>query len=159
MREHLDDYSAAFAAELFRVFPWMKDHVRRVRLGQARTTSLEVEYSPCPDREGCLFWISTAGGEVTVGFGTFHTHFDWPRFESDEHWEDPLTFIDDLIEERLLVEDRSEVGQWSGSGVLRFNEEPDLSGAPKNCIVTIRSWTGQHDRTIAVPTGDSPRQA
>lgn len=155
MREHLDDYSAAFAAELFRVFPWMKDHVRRVRPGQAHTASLELEYAPCPDREGCLFWISTTGGEVTVGFGMFHTHFDWPRFEGDDHWENPLTFIDDLIAERLLVEDRTQDGKWSGSRVIRFNEEPDLSGAPKDCVVTIRSWTGQHDHTITVAAKNS----
>ena len=78
----------------------------------------------------------------------FHSHFEWPRPVDDRWWEDPLTFLDDLIEERTLIEDWTKSGKWSGSSTLESGTEPDLAEMDQDNVVHIRSWTGAWDRTI-----------
>ena len=164
----LNDFAGDFARALFEAFPWLRDHARLHEVEGVQPGSLLVEFDPPPPRKDCTFWISTDRDEITVGFGMFHSHFEWPRAEADDWWEDPLTFIRDLTEDRVLIEDWTKDGKWSGSSTLAADAEPDISKLTTDHVVLIRSWSGRLDRTISgaggaggqdAPAGDAPRQA
>ena len=78
----------------------------------------------------------------------FHRHFEWPRPEGDDAWEDPVSFLTDLIEERTLIQDWKKAGEWSGSSTLERGTEPDTEDMSKDNTVHVRSWTGALDRVI-----------
>jgi hypothetical protein len=164
----LNDFASAFAQALFEAFPWLRDHARLHEVEGVQPGSLLVEFDTPPPRKDCTFWITTDQGEITVGFGMFHAHFAWPRPAADDWWEDPLDFIRDLTEDRLLVEDWTKGGKWSGSSTLAADAEPDLSGLMPDHVVLIRSWSGRLDRTISgapkswgqdAAADDAPRRA
>lgn len=164
----LNDFASAFAQALFEAFPWLRDHARLHEVEGVQPGSLVVEFDPPPPRKDCTFWITTDQDEITVGFGMFHGHFAWPRPTADDWWEDPLDFIRDLTEDRVLVEDWTKGGKWSGSSTLAADAEPDVSGLMPDHVVLIRSWSGRLDRTISgagEPEGrdaaadDAPRRA
>jgi len=144
----LSEYASGFAGRLFESFPWLEEHAKVDPHPETDAGSLLVEYSPEPIRELCQLRISTDRGEVTIGFGRFHSHFDWPRPDDDEWWEDPLAFLADLIEERTLIQDWTKGGKWSGSSTLERGAEPDLTDMGQDNLVHVRSWTGSWDRTI-----------
>jgi hypothetical protein len=137
----LDDFSRSFAVPLFAAVPDLREHAR------AENGVLLVELQPGRARPDCTFWISTDDEEITVGFGFFHMHFDWPvRNPSAES--DPIRFIQTVMSDEALIEDWTLNGKWSGSQVLAVGEEPDTSGLEAGHVVYIRSWSGARDRTI-----------
>ena len=137
----LDDFSRSFADALFAVVPALRDHAR------AENGVLLIDLEPGPTRQDCKFWISTDCGEITVGFGMFHMHFDWP--DRDDVWpSNPIGFIRSVMADETLIEDWTLDGKWSGSSTLAAAEEPDLHGMEPGHVVFIRSWSGARDRTI-----------
>lgn len=138
----LDPLSEAFAEALFAEFPWMRGHSGPPE-DSALAGTLWVLYSPPPAREDTAFSISTADGEITIGFSAFHTHFSWPPEGED----DALEFIRDLIAERILIEAWFKAGRWTGSGTLQPGESPNLRAMEDDHQVWVRSWSGRHDRT------------
>lgn len=138
----LDDFSRSFADSLFAAVPSLRDHAR------AEHGLLLIHLEPGPVRQDCEFWVTTDGGEITVGFGMFHMHFDWPV---PVPWpeRDPIRFIRSLMLDETLVGDWTRDGKWSGSGILTATEEPDLRGMERGHVLYIRSWSGARDRTIA----------
>ncbi len=138
----LDDFSRSFADRLFSAAPALRDHAR------SENGLLQIDLEPGrPDRPDCAFWIRTDAEEITVGFGMFHTHFDWPVRDADAE-SDPIGFIRSLMADETLVEDWTLDGEWSGSSTLAANEEPDLREMVPGHVVYIRSWSGHRDRTI-----------
>jgi hypothetical protein len=155
----LNDFAAAFAQTLFEAFPWLREHARLHEVEGVQPGSLLVEFDPPPRRDDCTLWITTDQDEITIGFGMFHAHFAWPRPEGDDGWEDPLTFLRDLTDDRLLIEDWTKGGKWSGSSILAAGSEPDLSGLTPDHVILIRSWSGSFDRTISGSGGAPGRDA
>jgi hypothetical protein len=146
--DKLNEFSGQFAEALFESFPWMREHARvEVRDGAERGV-LVVEVTPAPIRPDCTLWVSTDGDEITVGFGMFHTHFDWLSSAEPDR-DDPIGFIRDLVDDKILIEDWTKGGEWSGSSTLGQGEEPDLTKMAADNVVTIRSWSGRFDRTIS----------
>lgn len=141
--EGLDDYSRGFAEDLFGALPRLRESAKVEEHG-----TLLVELSPGRERLYCDFWLSTAGGEVTVGFGMFHAHFDWPPFDSSTPGLDPIAFVRSLIEDETLIEDWTLSGEWTGSSTLSSDEEPDLTNLEPDHVIYIRSWSGKRDRII-----------
>jgi hypothetical protein len=116
------------------------------------TGSLLVEFTPDASRLESVFYISTDNEEVTVGFDRYHSHFKWPAEYSD--WRvNPLTFIDALLHDRIVVKVGEKAGKWTGSSVLEADEEPELSGMEKDHVVTLRSWSGRLDRVYTYSSG------
>lgn len=137
----LDDFSRSFADALFAAVPSLREHAR------AENGLLLIDLKPGTGRQDCEFWVSTAGEEITVGFGMFHTHFDWPV--RDDVWlSAPIEFIQSVMADETLIEDWTLDGKWSGSGVLAADEEPDLEDMQPGHVLYIRSWSGARDRTI-----------
>jgi hypothetical protein len=137
----LDDFSRSFADALFAAVPDLRDHAR------AEKGLLLIDLEPGPERQDCRFWISSDDAEITVGFGMFHTHFCWPL---PDQWpeNDPIKFIQSLMADETLIEDRTLDGKWSRSSILAATEEPDLRGMKPGSVVYIRSWSGARDRVI-----------
>lgn len=137
----LDAFAQSFAAGLFAAAPELRAHAH------AQDGALEVGLAPGPARTDAGFWISTADQEVTVGFGMFHMHFDWPP-RDDVRPSDPVAFVRSLMADETLVEDWTLDGRWAGSSILAANDEPDLKGMQPGHVVYVRSWSGARDRTI-----------
>jgi hypothetical protein len=137
----LDDFSRFFADALFEAVPSLRDYAR------SENGVLRIDLKPGPVRQGCEFWISTDSEEVTVGFGMFHMHFDWPVRDA---WpeSDPIKLVQSVMSDETLIEDWTLDGEWSGSSILAATDEPDLTGMQPGHMVYIRSWSGDRDRTI-----------
>ena len=139
--DDLDEFARSFADALFTAAPDLRDHAR------AEKGVLLIDLKPGLVRPDCKFWISTDDGEITVGFGMFHIHFDWPV--RDDVWpSDPIKFILSVMSDETLIEDWTLDGKWSGSHILEATGEPDLGGMKPGHVVYIRSWSGVRDRTI-----------
>lgn len=138
----LDDFSQSFADALFAAVPDLRDHAR------AERGLLLIDIQPGPERQHCAFWISSDNEEITVGFGRFHTHFCWPLADP---WpeNDPIRFIQSVMADETLIEDRALDGKWIGSSILASTAEPDLRGMRPGSVIHIRSWSGARDRMIS----------
>jgi hypothetical protein len=129
-----------FAAALFKEFPAWREHARNEKLEGA---TLVVEVPSPSDPAGNSLWISTDNDEISVGFGMFHSHFDWP---DDSGWPGgALSFIQDLVADRVLIADTVANRQWCGSTVVSPGETPDKG---PDQIVYVRSWSGHLDREV-----------
>ena len=136
----LDAFASSFAVPLLAAVPELREHAR-VEKG-----ALRIELQPGPARADSRFWISTLGDEVTVAFGMFHAHFDWPV---EGEWpDDPIEFIKSIMSDETLIEDWTLDGKWCRSGTLAADEEPDLSEMQAGHVIHVRSWSGLRDRTI-----------
>jgi hypothetical protein len=143
--DKLNPFSRSFFVELSRSCPDLASKAVNDDNEKALTGSLLVEFTPDASRPESIFYISTDNEEVTVGCDRYHSHFEWPSEYSD--WQmNPLTFIDALLNDRILIKVREKAGNWAGSSVLEANEEPDLSGMEKDHVVILRSWSGCLDR-------------
>lgn len=137
----LDELSRSFADALFVAIPELRAHAR------AEDGVLRIDLTPRPEGPRHAFWVWTDDEEVTVGFGMFHTHFDW-SLQGPVSPDDPIGFIRSLMSDELLVEEWTLDGRWSGSSTLEASEEPDLRGLKPGHVVYLRSWSGALDREI-----------
>ncbi len=145
----LNEYSASFAEALLAAFPWMQKHAHLESHPDTEVGTLIVEYSPPPARKGYNFWISTDQGEITVGYGMFHCHFDWPNNSGDEYWQDPFEFVHELVEDRVLIQDWTKSGKWTGSSTLEAGQAPDLTELDEDHVLYLRSWSGKLDQVFS----------
>ena len=138
----MDDFARSFAAALFEAAPELQQYAR------ADHGLLLIDLSPGPARSDCEFWVSTDDEEITVGFGMYHQHFDW--LVPEPYWpeNDPIKFIKSVMSDETLIEDWTRDGKWTGSRVLRADDEPDTKDIEPEQVVYIRSWSGARDRTI-----------
>jgi hypothetical protein len=103
----LDDFSRSFADALFAAVPSLRDFAR------SESGLLLIDLKPGRVRQDCEFWVRTDGDEVTIGFGMFHMHFDWPVRNA---WpeSDPIKFVQSVMSDETLIEDWTLDGEWSG---------------------------------------------
>lgn len=93
--------------------------------------------------------ISTSNDEVTVGFDTFHSHFDDWVGES----ESALVFIKQLVTEHVAVLSWWFDDQWRGSTHIEAGAEPTLpkwAGAQPVNRIRVRSWNGTFNSDVNV---------
>lgn len=136
-----------FARTLFAAYPDWRGYAQ-VRGGDD-DPYLWVEVPPPleADLNGPL-WISTHGGEITVGVDYAHGHFGWPP----DAYDDALEHIRDLIDERLLTYGQF-IGEWLQSAGVQKSEEPIRVTNLRVSRLRVRSWRGSHnrDQTFAWP--------
>ncbi len=82
----LSDFSLSFYRELIRRILSLEPQPVIDPHPEVDESSLLIEFSPPPIREHCQFWVSTNEEEVTVGFGLFHMHFEWPCPPDQGFW-------------------------------------------------------------------------
>lgn len=139
----LSEFSRSVARALLGAFPeWSRYAVVDQDAGMD-PGSLRLEVPAPADPAGNSLLVSTHNEEVTVSFGMFHTHFEWP--EDDDHPGGALGFIRDLVSDRVLIADRVENSRWVGSETLEPSEEPERAGDQQ---IFIRSWSGKLDRQL-----------
>ncbi len=136
----LNEFSREVAESLFRAFPWLKPHGVVDDNPKVTPGSLLIRLAPTPGIPERLFSVSTHGGEITVAFDMFLTHFEWP-----DDSEELVSFIDDLAADRVLIKVRMADGKWTGSETLDAAEASGSLASAEGETVCIRSWTGARD--------------
>ena len=105
-------------------------------------TPFEVLEGPAPpgsDAAAGLF-VSTADGEITVGFDVYHSHFD--DWSGDDG---ALDLIQRIVMERVAIVSWWSGGRWCGSDALDAGEQPGMpSWAATQGVdrIRVRSWRG-----------------
>jgi len=105
-------------------------------------TPFEVLEVPAPlgsDAAAGLL-VSTANGEITVGFDVYHSHFeDWAGEAG------ALDLIQKIVMERVAVVSWWSGGRWCGSSSLDADAQPGMpSWAASQGVdrIRVRSWRG-----------------
>jgi hypothetical protein len=154
----MDAFSARFVAALEARLPALLPHVRPARDGQAVELHLAA-----PSGHGELN-LTTAGGEVTVGFGPWHGHYDewdyWPDGDAPrgEAFERVLTLLADLLRDLVVIRVWTRGGRYAGSGPWHWWYSHDACRAA--CVgdhYALLSWTGRGDLLPPVPV--NPEEA
>jgi len=156
---HLDDDSQQFADLLFARFPEWRQFGEVFVEGKREEGYLAVNVpapsaSTPPAPEDYLYIITPYGG-VTVGFGGSHVDFDTSNgLTEEEMLTKPFEFIDDILEERLVMGHARQGSEWRGSVQGKPSEEPNVSHLSRWNIafdtIRLRSWKGTYDRIIKV---------
>ena len=143
----LDGFSRSFAEALLREFPELEQHAR------VEDGVLIIRFTPGAARKECVFHLDTGDGEITVGLGMYHEHFEWPSRAPGERWEDPIAFLRALVGEQVLVAVRSREGKWSGATTIGASVPAESLELAPGESVRILSWTGARDAVRAKSRG------
>ena len=147
----LNEYSRRFADVLFTAYPEWREFASVDTAEDVDEGTLVVQVSPPRPRD--IQWplhISTDGEEITVGFDSYHRHFN--RYGEDDEAEgyaEALAFIADLLAERVAVISWWNGDEWRGSST--FVPGADVVTPPwaiKAKTVRVRSWKGTYDKDI-----------
>ncbi|HEY4941916.1 MAG TPA: hypothetical protein VII56_10855 [Rhizomicrobium sp.] len=147
--ETLDPFSRHFAESLFAVYPQWKPFAKVEKADGSGSSYLAVEVVPAPNSDVATgLYILTENDEVTIGFDSYHCHFDWPARDTDLTV-DPMAFVSAILDERVAVVSVWEGEKWCGSWLMIEGREPDHDkyGGPGRRL-RIRSWNGTLDRDV-----------
>ena len=153
--KRLDAFSRNFASALFAAYPEWRRSAEMFEALDASTHCLLVRIpAPAESRAAYPLLITTDNEDVTIGFDSYHSHFEWPC--ADNECGNPLAFIADLLCERLKVVSFWQDDKWCGSQTLAAGEELGraryVSGAANR--VEVRSWHGRFSADQALPAVD-----
>jgi hypothetical protein len=151
----LNPYGRRVATQLFRHFPDWSTFARIDPHPNADSGALLVEISANSPNIRNRLRISTDGDELTIGLHTHHCHFaDYDQRGTDEHIEDGIEYIKQLIQEDYVIHSWYCNGQFWGS----VTGTADNVGDPGKFVgnvdkITCRSWAGTHDSDDVRITG------
>ena len=143
----LDEFSQRFAAALFGAFPKWRQYAALDNSG-GNACAMHVAVPPRADAPGeASLWISTEDEEITVGFDSYHVHFN--RYGDDEEaksFEEAIAFARDVVHERVVVFSWWFGDQWRGSTTATPDSVPSTPEWAKSANqLRIRSWRGSYD--------------
>lgn len=140
----MDDFSGATAEQIFAAFPEWRT-LARIEQADDGTSFLVIMVSPSPAAqvEHGLF-ISTANGEVTVGFDHYHSHFDeWVGDGDHFGVQAALEFVKQILDERIAVVSWWFNEEWRGSAQQEVSSPPDVPDWSTTFNrIRVRSWNG-----------------
>jgi hypothetical protein len=146
--DELNPYSRRFAERLLAAHPEWEGRLTLTPWPNAEPGSFVVAVpSPAdPERE---LWVSTDGGEVTVGFGReWHAHYG-ERTGDDEadSFAQALDDVEGILTERLVLATGFRGGEPIVAALIPAGHPPAFGGveAPGLERVEIASWLGTHD--------------
>lgn len=86
--------------------------------------------------------------EFRVDFSTWHDHFaDWSNTGTYDFVLDGLTIIDDLINERLVLVEKSSLQALHSASIKEKDYDPNVQGWEKGVEKVIRSsWKGTYEK-------------
>ena len=138
--------SIALAEELFAVFPEWRA-LARTETATDGAEYLVIEVTPPSQanvEHGLV--IDTSNNEVTVGFDSYHSHFDdWVG--DGEHFgtKAAIEFIKQVVSERTAVISWWQGTEWRGSAQLEAGAKsvvPSWATEGQYDRVRVRSWCG-----------------
>lgn len=149
--ERLNDHSRQFAARLFRLWPEWLEYARFDPYEDFEKEALLVEVPrPCDGSRNGLF-LTTSEWEISVGFGeSFHTRFGISGEPvTKDFYDDALRFLQDFIDEQVVVATAYQGKEWLGAWKIDLREESlDEVEVEEGVLLKIRSWLGTHDREM-----------
>lgn len=146
----MDAHSLNAASELFALFPQWRS-LARTEKDEDGSEFLIVEVTP-PSEANVEYGltIDTAGGEVTVGFDYYHSHFDeWVG--DGEHFgtKAALEFIRQIVSEEVAVASWWNGEEWKGSTQVAAGEKPNMTWMADFDRIRVRSWKGSLNADVA----------
>lgn len=112
---------------------------------------LEFVFPNPPGTEGQEpLWVSTFGGEVTIGMDAHHAHFPWPEdYNGEDGRPAAMNHIYALMREEKVIVSIWEQGQARASSWGLPQELSRYQECPKGPMeLRIRSWCGRYNRTL-----------
>jgi len=149
--ERLNDHSRQFATLLFRQWPEWVQYARFDPYEDFEKEALLVEVPRPVDGSRHGLFVTTSEWEVSVGFGeTFHTRFGTSGEEgSKDFFGEAMTFLEDFVEERIVLAIAYQDGEWLGAWKVDLRAEPiEEIEVGEGETLKIRSWKGTHDRDL-----------
>ena len=149
--ERLNDHSRQFANRLFRLWPeWVK-YARFDPYEDFEKEALLVEIPRPTDGSRNGLFLTTSEWEISVGFGeNFHTRFGVSGEPvSKDFYDEALRFLQDFIDEQVVVATAYQGKEWLGAWKIDLREESleDIE-VEEGTLIKIRSWLGTHDREM-----------
>jgi hypothetical protein len=155
----MDAFSERFVNGLRLRLPGLLPHLRPA----PGSAAVELRLT-APSGHGELF-VSTAGEEVTVGFGPWHGHF-----EELDHWtadgaargepfERVLGLLADFLRDLVVIRVWTRGGHYAGSGLWHWWYSSDVCRA--DCLgdhYALLSWSGRGDLLPPAPVDPEERR-
>lgn len=132
MNRSQSDFVEKLINELQRRIPWLGEHRAACQGPEYLAFRIQSPHSS----DAVHVWLDN--GEITVGFGAWHTHFD------ESEIDDATVLVNDFVEGEQGVCERYVSGQWSGSSLVDLkspDEWPQTVQHVDECI-KIRGWNG-----------------
>ncbi|WP_275571367.1 hypothetical protein [Mycolicibacterium vanbaalenii] len=141
------DSDSNFGEPLFAAFPEWRALARREVNGCGEEMVVIDVSAPAAADVGEGLWITWGDGEITVGLGDYHRHFE--GWLSDDSWlgeTGALEFVQGIVDERLAVvtlfdDDKAVAYTTMDTGAP---DRPVDSPHPYNRM-RVRSWNGTFD--------------
>ena len=155
----MDAFSDRFQSALRSRLPGLLPHLRPAPDGE----SVELRLA-APSGHGELF-VTTAGGEVTVGFGPWHGHYEehdyWAADDESqgEPFERVLTLLAYFLRDLVVIRVWTKGGVYAGSGPWHWWFGDQACRA--ECLgdhYAMLSWTGRGDLLPPVPVDPEQRR-
>ena len=152
-KEDAQALNADFLDFLKAQFPQWREHVRTLHDEDTGQDFLEV--TP-PDPSGVihehLLEISTWGEEITVSFGGFHTHFQWPDgYDGSDSRVRVMDFLQALLNEDIIIASVWTEGRLRLSSTARPSDLTRFADVQAgNHELRIASWRGTYDRQFPI---------
>jgi hypothetical protein len=148
----MDAFSERFANVLRFRLPALSPHLRPGLDGESVELRLRA-----PSGHGDLS-VTTAGGEVTMGFGQWHGHYEeldcWPGDDSPrgEPFERVLTLLADFLRDLVVIRVWTRGGHYAGSEPWHWwYSGQACRAACTGDHYSMISWTGRGDLLPPVP--------
>ncbi len=116
--EALDEFSILMLKLLLKAYPqW--DNLIQVDDDYKEAFYINI---PSPQSSKLTLGISTVNEELTVGYGNYHSHFGWSDVPDEESFRLAKEMIDEIINDKILVAEFYENGEFYQSEVIETEE-------------------------------------
>ena len=153
--DNLNPYARRVATHLFRNFPDWATLATTDPNPNADSGALLLEIPANLSGSEIVLHVWSDSDELTVGLHTHHCHFaDYDQRETDDHIEDGIAYIKNLIQEKIVIYSLYCNGQFCCSVTGTPGKVEDLAKFISNVDrVTCRSWAGTYDSDDVKVTG------
>ncbi|MCP4293285.1 MAG: hypothetical protein GY780_15785 [bacterium] len=149
--QQLNAHSKLFAELLFRQWPEWGKYAKFDPYEDFEKEALLVEVPRPVDGSSHGLFITTSEWEISVGFGeSFHTRFGSDGDSKNSNFnEKAIEFIRDFIDEKVVLANARENGEWLGGWKIDLRETSLHSVEVESGVeVFVTSWLGTHDQKL-----------
>lgn len=148
----MDDFSSRIAPQILTAFPQWRTLAKEGRADDG-SSYFVLRVDPPPESKAQHpLHIDTSNGEVTVGFDSYHSHYD--QWTSDDGktfgYDAAFDFVKKLLSEEVGVVSWWKDDTWLGSAQFKAGETPSPVFARAYTRACMRSWRGTYSRDVVV---------